>query len=126
MPDGRVKVYVTAQALHCRRERPGLFAAGEYRPAEAAGARADNVFGFVRRQGDRWAVAVVPRLLTGLIPGERQLPLGPVWQDTRLLLPGIDPQARFRNVFTGESASLREEPGGLALPLAEALTHFPV
>jgi (1->4)-alpha-D-glucan 1-alpha-D-glucosylmutase len=126
LPDGRVKLYVTAQALHCRRERPGLFAAGEYRAAEAAGARADNAFSFVRRQGDRWAVAVVPRLLTALIPGEGQLPLGPVWQDTRLLLPDVDPQVRFRNVFTGESVSLREEQNRLALPLAECLGHFPV
>jgi (1->4)-alpha-D-glucan 1-alpha-D-glucosylmutase len=126
MPDGRVKLYVTSQALHCRRERPGLFASGEYRPAEAAGARADNVFGFVRRQGDRWAVAVVPRLLTGLIPGEGQLPLGAVWQDTRLLLPDVDPQVRFRNVFTGEVVSLREGQNRLALPLAECLSSFPV
>jgi maltooligosyltrehalose synthase len=69
----------------------------------------------------------VPRLLTRLVPGEGQLPVGPgVWQDTRLLLPGVDPQAHFRNVFTGESLSLREEPNGLALPLAEACAHFPV
>jgi (1->4)-alpha-D-glucan 1-alpha-D-glucosylmutase len=125
--DGRVKLYVTAQALHCRRERPGLFATGEYLPAEAAGAWAENVFGFVRRQGNHWAVAVVPRLLTRLVPGEGQLPVGPgVWQDTRLLLTGVDPQARFRNAFTGESLTLREEPNGLALPLAEAFAHFPV
>jgi (1->4)-alpha-D-glucan 1-alpha-D-glucosylmutase len=118
---------VTAQALHCRREQPGLFAAGEYLPAEAAGARAENVFGFVRRQGDRWALAAVPRLLTRLVSGEGKLPVGPgVWHDTRLLLPGVDPQARFRNVFTGESVVLREEPNGLALPLAEAFAHFPV
>jgi (1->4)-alpha-D-glucan 1-alpha-D-glucosylmutase len=126
MPDGRVKLYVTTQALHCRKERPGLFATGEYRPAEAAGARAENVFGIVRRQGDAWAVVAVPRLLTGLVPGEGQLPLGPVWEDTRLLLPGVDPQVRFRNVFTGEGLSLREGPGGLALPLEEAFALFPV
>jgi (1->4)-alpha-D-glucan 1-alpha-D-glucosylmutase len=125
--DGRVKLYVTTQALHARKDRPGLFATGEYRPAEPAGARAENAFGFVRHQGDRWAIAAVPRQMTRLVPGEGQLPLGPaVWQDTRLLLPGVDPQARFGNVFTGEAVTLREEQNGLALPLAEAFAHFPV
>ena len=32
--DGRVKLYVTWQALTCRREYRGLFSVGEYMPIE--------------------------------------------------------------------------------------------
>ena len=70
---------------------------GEYLPAEASGAKADHVFGFVRRHDEQHAVVAVPRLLAGLVPNERELPLGSdVWHDTVLHLPGVDPNVRWR------------------------------
>jgi (1->4)-alpha-D-glucan 1-alpha-D-glucosylmutase len=124
--DGRIKLYVTSRGLQCRREHPGLFAAGEYLPAEASGARAEQVFGFARRRGDVWAVVAVPRLLTRLIgPGE--VPLGPAaWQDTVLLLPGVDPALKLRNVYTGERLAFAEREGKPCLHLAEVFASFPV
>jgi (1->4)-alpha-D-glucan 1-alpha-D-glucosylmutase len=125
--DGRVKLYVTWQGLLCRRDHPGLFATGDYLPATAAGVRAEQVLGFVRRQGDKIAVVAVPRLLTRLVPRTEDLPLGrEVWQDTRLLLPDIDPGLRFRNVFTGEEIGLTEHQGQRGVPLADLFSHFPV
>jgi (1->4)-alpha-D-glucan 1-alpha-D-glucosylmutase len=125
--DGRVKLYVTSTALRCRTEFPGLFAEGEYLPAEAAGLRQDHVFGFVRRQGNTWAVVAVPRLLTRLVPGVGELPLGPdVWQETALLLPGVEPGLRLRNVFTGEGLVVGEHQGRASLPMAEVFADFPV
>src|SRR5262249_39650294 len=83
--DGRVKLYVTSQALRCRRDHPGLFSAGEYLPAEAAGALRGHVFSFARRRGGDLALAAAPRLVTRLAAGPVDLPLGAVaWQDTRL------------------------------------------
>ncbi|HYT95393.1 MAG TPA: malto-oligosyltrehalose synthase [Gemmataceae bacterium] len=124
--DGRIKLYVTSRALRQRREHPGLFAPGAYLPAEGAGVRADHVFGFARRHAQTWAVVVVPRLLTRLV-GTGELPLGPgVWQDTVLLLPGVDPALRLRNVFTGETLALAERGGKPCLLVAEVFANFPV
>jgi maltooligosyltrehalose synthase len=73
------------------------------------------------------AVTAVPRLLTQLIPGIGDLPLGTdVWQDTILLLPRFRPQQRLRNVFTGEVHSALERGGEVVLPLAEVFANFPV
>jgi (1->4)-alpha-D-glucan 1-alpha-D-glucosylmutase len=125
--DGRVKLYLTWQALCCRRDRPGLFTTGEYLPAEVVGPQAEHAFGFVRRQGEQWAVAIVPRLPSGMSLAPDGLPLGAgVWQDTRLLLPGIDPHARLRNILTGEELVVGEQDGKPSLVLGDVLAHFPV
>src|SRR5205823_3516059 len=125
--DGRIKLYVTRQALHYLRDHPGLFAIGEYQPANAAGARQENVAGFVRRLADHCAVAVVPRLLTRLIAQPGDLPLGrEVWQDTVVLLPGLGGNRRLRNIFTGEVVTASEREGQGVLPLAEVFANFPV
>jgi (1->4)-alpha-D-glucan 1-alpha-D-glucosylmutase len=116
--DGRVKLYVTAQALRLRRDHPGLFSTGEYLPVEAAGAMREHVFSFARRHGDEIAVAVVPRLVTRLAAGPEGLPLGGVWQDTRLSLPEVDRRMHWRNIFTGRDVS--------ELRLSEVFADFPV
>ena len=59
-------------------------------------------------------LVAVPRLTTRLTkPG--RFPLGEVWRDTALPLPG-----RWRNIFTGEVAE------GDSLPLREVFARFPV
>jgi (1->4)-alpha-D-glucan 1-alpha-D-glucosylmutase len=49
-----------------------------------------------------------------------------VWQDTRLLVPGINPQWHWRNVLTGEPVAFAVDDGQPALAMAELLAHFPV
>ena len=123
--DGRVKLYLLSRALRCRREHPSLFTTGEYLPAMASGERAPHVCAFVRREAGHIAVAVLPRLLTGMI-GPDELPLGPlVWDDTRLSLPGVE-RRRLRNVLTGEVLQPRKNGGEASLAVAEVLAHFPV
>ena len=125
--DGRIKLYVTAQALRCRRDHPGLFSTGDYLPAETTGARRDHVFGFSRRLGDRQAIVAVPRLLTRLVPAPEGLPLGAeVWQDTRLLLPDGEPKPSWHNLFTGETLTCVDSEEQPALSLAEVFADFPV
>ena len=125
--DGRIKLYVTSLALNCRRTHPGLFAVGDYVPIQVAGTKREHVFGFSRRHGDREAIVAVPRLIGQLLSGDQTRPLGEVvWQDTRLLLPEIDPQRPWRNVFTGESVPFTQEDGQTMLPLAGLMAHFPV
>lgn len=124
--DGRVKLYVTWRALHTRRENPGLFTSGDYLPAEASGERKDHVFSFVRRQGGRSALVVVPRLLARLSPEGERLPQGPqVWKDTALALPEGTPR-RWVNVFTGEVLAAGQRGDRAMLPVFGVLNHFPV
>jgi (1->4)-alpha-D-glucan 1-alpha-D-glucosylmutase len=125
--DGRIKLYVTALALHCRRQNPGLFAVGDYVPAELLGAKGVHVFGFSRRFGDRTAIVAVPRLIARLLADGHAAPLGEaVWEDTRLRVPGIDPQQTWRHVFTGEPVRMAMEDGQPTLVVAELLAQFPV
>jgi (1->4)-alpha-D-glucan 1-alpha-D-glucosylmutase len=125
--DGRVKLYVTWRALHARRDNPGLFTTGDYLPADAVGPRRDHVCAFVRRRDGGVAVAAAPRLMTRLVPEAGGLPLGAaVWEDTRLLLPGVEPGRRLRNVFTGEDVVPGEHEGLAAVAAAEVFATFPV
>jgi (1->4)-alpha-D-glucan 1-alpha-D-glucosylmutase len=125
--DGRIKLYVTYRALHCRRAHPGLFSAGEYIPAEVLGSKQDHVCAFIRRRQEDWAVAAVPRLVAGLISRTQDLPLGnPVWEDGLLVLPGFDPGQRLNNVFTGEILVTSGCPGKATLNLADLFANFPV
>jgi (1->4)-alpha-D-glucan 1-alpha-D-glucosylmutase len=125
--DGRVKLYVTRQALHARRDNPNLFTLGEYLPADVLGARRDHVCGFVRRREGRCAVVAVPRLMTALVPQAGELPLGPaVWGGTRLVLPGVTPGLGLRNLFTGEELTTGEHEGQSALAAADVFAQFPV
>jgi (1->4)-alpha-D-glucan 1-alpha-D-glucosylmutase len=126
--DGRIKLYVNWRALHCRRDHPGLFSSGAYLPLAATGAHAAHAFGFARHSGDDWAIVVIPRLLTRLVPDPSRPPSGQeVWGDTTLPLDGINPGLRWQNVLTG--ATVPDGAGadrGPALALAELFADFPV
>jgi (1->4)-alpha-D-glucan 1-alpha-D-glucosylmutase len=124
--DGRVKLYVLAEGLRCRRERPGLFGGGDYLPLEISGGRQEHLFAFARRHEDDWAVAIVPRLLTRLVPQPNGLPVGrEVWRDTRVLLPEGDWGGGV-NVFTGEPLPVMLRDGKPSIPVADVFQHFPV
>jgi len=115
--DGRIKLWVTSRALQARRQNPGLFSEGDYLPATAAGASHDRVFAFARRHGGRSAIVAVPRLTRGLDG----------WGDTRLLFPGVKAglNARYRNLFTGESHSLLPSKDGPALVVSDLFATLP-
>ena len=122
--DGRVKLFLIHQGLAFRRARRALFEQGQYRGLEARGIWAEHVCAFARVEGERVALTMVPRLLARR--GAEGLPLGAAyWADTWLELPR-ELGGRFTNVLTGET--LESAPAGesAALPLAGALTSFPV
>jgi (1->4)-alpha-D-glucan 1-alpha-D-glucosylmutase len=127
LEDGRVKLYVTALALHQRRSHPGLFSRGEYVPIQVTGAKREHLFGFSRRHAGHEAIVVVPRLIGRLLPDGFTMPLGEgIWQDTRLLIEGIDRQRGWRDAFTGELATFSLDEGRPSLRAAELMGHFPV
>ena len=116
--DGRIKLYLTHQALRSRRQHPGLFTDGAYKPLEAEGLRKDHAFAFARQKERQWAVVIVPRLTARLAPKAEQLPFGAAWEGTTLRLP--ETVRNWRNVLTG--ATLTDES---PTPLTEALRAFP-
>ena len=73
------------------------------------------------------AIVVAPGLLARPLPEEQDLPFGEVaWQDTRVLLEGIDPHQGWRNLFTGEPITFWVQADGPSLAIAEVLRPFPV
>ena len=122
--DGRIKLYVMALALDCRRRYPGLFACGEYLPGQTQGAKREHFFGFTRCQAKLQAIVVVPRLIATLLPDAHEFPVGEaVWKDTALMLSERQQQQSWRNLFTGESINAGARQ---SLPVAEILARFPV
>jgi (1->4)-alpha-D-glucan 1-alpha-D-glucosylmutase len=125
--DGLIKLYITWLALNYRRAHPGLFSAGKYVPMPAIGAKRAHVFAFARCRGAEAAIVIVPRLFARLLPAEQDLPLGEVaWQDTSVLLEGIDPHQGWRHLLTGEPITFRVQEDGPSLAIAAVLRHFPV
>jgi (1->4)-alpha-D-glucan 1-alpha-D-glucosylmutase len=102
--DGRIKLFVTTRALAARARH----AEGAYCAIDTG---TPNAVAFTR--GDDLLV-IVPRLTTRLVKPPH-LPIGEVWGDHTLDLPG-----RWRNVFTEEVVE------GAPLALRNLLASFPV
>ena len=102
-PDGRIKMWVTHQALAFRREHHDLFMTGSYVPLEVSGSRREHVVAFARahEERDQMAIVAAPRLSCSLMRGEMRPPLATVWDNTELQLPRPAP-THLLNVFSGE------------------------
>ncbi len=98
--DGRVKLFTTLRALEVRRQN-------RLEGYEAIECESPHVVAF--RRGD--VIVAVPRLTSRL---SRGLPLGDVWGDLALPVPGL-----WRNAFTGEQLK------GESLPLKQLFATFP-
>jgi (1->4)-alpha-D-glucan 1-alpha-D-glucosylmutase len=130
-PDGRIKMFVTTDALHYRQNNRDLFERGEYLPLQPAGERDRHVISFARKIGDKTAIVIASRFFIRLTPGA---PIGrEAWGDTAILT-GDELAGCYRDVFTGRSVHARKRPDGnedgnedgYELPVAEALAHLPV
>jgi maltooligosyltrehalose synthase len=71
-------------------------------------------------------MVILPRLLAQLLCDGQEAPLGEAVQDTRMLVPGVEPHWNWRNIFTDEPVTLVCEEGHPWLAVAEVLAHFPV
>jgi (1->4)-alpha-D-glucan 1-alpha-D-glucosylmutase len=118
---GTVKRLVTSTTLHLRRRHRGLFRSGTYLPLAATGPAASHIVAFARRWRGRWVLAVVPRLVVGLV-GTGRFPVGSgVWSDTAVVLPPDAPMA-WHLELTG--AARRTSHGRLLV--ASLLDELPV
>ncbi len=119
--DGRVKLYLTQKATRFRRENKTIFKNGEYLPVQVSPDMREYIFAFCRCSEKEWTLTVAPRLTTKLVlTGE--FPLGPVWDQSQLLLPQNAPR-NWHNILTKEEIDM---PEGKGLAVSEVLRTFPV
>jgi len=126
-PDGRIKLYLTACALHARRRDPDLFLRGDYVPLAVEDAPGEHAVAFARRHGTRAVVVVAPRLVATRSPTDAGLPLGPeAWKIARVVLPPDLAGRTFRNLLTGERLVPTRKDGESWLFLAKVFAVCPV
>ncbi len=96
-PDGRIKMFLTQQALRFRTENVDLFQNGNYVPLHPVGTFADNCIAFARQLGAKWIVVIATRLSSRVgFP-----PIGDRWKDTAIELPEAMVVGQAREIFTG-------------------------
>jgi len=124
--DGRVKLWLTRQALHCRRDHPNLFTTGDYLPLGPIGSLSRHAFAFARRYENTRAVVLIPRFAAALAPAGG-IPIGAeIWGKTQLHLPDDFAGRIFENIFTGEEIAPMQADGATQVLAADVLAHFPV
>ncbi len=122
--DGRIKLYVIQRTLAWRRSQ-GELLCGEYIPLETSGPQAAHLCAYLRRDGKRSLIAVVPRLIYSLTSGRRIPPVGEtLWGETWLHLPN-DLDGALKNLYTGERVTPSRNGSGLRLAAGAALASFP-
>jgi len=99
--DGRVKQRLVHAALGLRRQRPALFAVGDYQPLEVRGRHADRLLAFVRRFGEEAVLVAVPLRSLPLLPDPAQPDLRHAdWGDTAIRVPA-ELRRPVRNLLAG-------------------------
>ena len=130
LEDGRCKLYVTLKTLEFRRAEDALFRAGAYLPLTVSGEHARHLLAYARKDGDRVAIAAVPRLSARLLGTREILPLGAdVWGDTRIEIPRrlhVSEATPLQNVLTGEPLGVSRDEEGFHLLAASVFSSFPV
>lgn len=124
--DGRIKLYLTRQALRFRRAHENLFANGSYLPLRIAGEKARHAIAFARTSERESVIALAARFFTEL-GDAAQLPIGKqVWNETTVLLPDELKSGSYRDVLTGQVLQVKDKEKKKVLLLAEAFAHLPV
>lgn len=122
--DGRIKLFLIYRVLKARQKNADLFAKGTYVRLGIEGAIAKNIVAFAREHEGAWALTIAPRLTTALAAKEGTLRINfPGWHipgDARIILPKNAPSF-WMNAITDKQVR-----GKGAIPLYEALEHFPV
>ena len=121
--DGRIKLFVLHRALSARAAHPTCVGVGSgYLPLGVGGRWADHVVGFARvaPDGSDALLAVVPRLPGALVGEADAPPLGAVWGDTSLQVPGFA-QGEYRDIFSGGSGAV-----GDTIELSDLLGSIPI
>jgi len=123
-PDGRLKLHVASALLRARRDNPGLWLRGAYRPLDVDVAVNASAIAFARTAATgEWAL-VIAGLRTARLPGP--WPVGQAWALSRLLLPTDSPDSSWRDLFTGNVVKATRTASDRWMFLAQALQAAPV
>jgi (1->4)-alpha-D-glucan 1-alpha-D-glucosylmutase len=120
--DGGIKMYLIWKAIRFRRDHADLFRDGEFVPLQSAGAYSRNVTAFVRRRGDSWAVAAIPRWLSQ-VPGKAKGQFN--WEDTKITLPSDSP-AKWKDILMSTQVRSKSEAGQPRLMVGDLFQKIPV
>ena len=120
--DGCIKLYLIWKAIRFRRDHADLFRDGEFIPLQSAGSYSRNVTAFLRRKGNGWVLAAVPRWLSQVpAKGKREFN----WGDTSLTLPADSP-TQWDDVLAQKKLVSRNEAGEKHVMVDDLLQGFPV
>ena len=121
--DGRIKAFVLHRALRARAEHPSCVGVGSgYLTLDVSGTWADHVVAFARVSSDASdALLVVAPRLPGAVMGDTdEPPVGDVWGDTAVRVPGFL-QGTYRDGFSTGSGEIGDE-----IEVSSLLGNLPV
>lgn len=121
--DGRIKAFVLQRALRARAAHPGCVGIGSgYLPLEVTGQLAEHVVAFARVSSDASdALLVVAPRLPGVVMGaEFAVPVGELWGDAAVRVPGFL-QGTYRDLFSAGSGEI-----GDTIDVSSLLATLPV
>jgi (1->4)-alpha-D-glucan 1-alpha-D-glucosylmutase len=108
--DGRVKLALTQRLLRLRRDHPGLFLRGDYRPVDVAGPDSGHILAFMRADRKARLLVVAARHFASKTGGGTHWPRGG-WEAA--LDPAPDAKAGFADVLRGGVARDIHDAAGL-------------
>ena len=123
---GMIKLYIMRKILNFRKAEKELFSTGEYVPLEGHDRKSEYFCAFLRRNGRKNVIVIVPRLVSSLM-GEERSPCGEsVWGDSTLIVPVSDIGRKYRNIFTGEAVPVIRHNGANSIRLSDIFGNAPV
>ena len=121
--DGRIKAFVLQRALRARARHASCVGVGSgYVPLEVSGAWAEHIvaFGRVASDASDALLVIAPRLPGAVMGGGDEPPLGGVWGDTSVQIPGYM-RGTYRDVFSAGAGEI-----GDSIEVSSLLTTLPV
>ncbi|MCE6987629.1 malto-oligosyltrehalose synthase [Dyadobacter sp. CY323] len=109
--NAQIKLWLTYQFFHLRKDNPLLFTEGDYIPLKIRGQYKDHLLAFARRQKRTFCIVVVPLHTAQMCRDQNKDFFELDWHDTSVVLPeNLSPEWEF--VLTGKT----EEHVGKLLP----------
>lgn len=127
--DGRIKLMVTAYALHTRKRLSTLFEKGSYLPLTVVGEKQNHLIAYARTEGKKTAIVIASRFFASLMSNQGMIMDPAIWRGTHVDLPIELNEKRFRNIFTQMEVTIDKnhegqpciDLGGVLAPLSVAL-----
>jgi malto-oligosyltrehalose synthase/4-alpha-glucanotransferase len=107
--DGRIKLLLTWLLLNERKSDPEFFRYGDYIPLKTAGRYESNIFGFARRNKEKWLICILPLHSGGLTPLKAtEHPTSVKWDNTRVIMPEGAPRD-WHNILDGGNLRMEDQ-----------------